>query len=791
MKKLNLLFVFVISSLLLATACSNGPNYSENNDYNSNNDGPKGTKATKGTALTFNMGSLNALAIASNEDDRSATRSAARSASTDGMIVKILEDGSVQDFINVPSNIELAPVSYIAQSPDPDAKEIYIVFDYTTYWGENIQDEDGYWHWEQRCLGQLLCVNEDGTYYDILEQENGTYKWLYGSSKDSISFDHNGGMYYLVSESSGNSNTNMIYKFDAATGTSITLTQAINNTYYNKIQVSNDGKWIFAQANRWTGKSDTRYLRAIPTESPENFINLFYSSTNNSWINDWCYDDDTQTIYYIQDGNLFAIPLKDGTFDKQNKIELFSNNSGASRWFYWDSLLTYSSNYTTTWQGVINDYDYDLQDYKEYYFRDPANEETLRPANIFNYLLSRAYASISNKSEISWSDFKQTYEIRFDKFKNINGYESLATLTQGKSDTNLIKATIDNHLEEMLYNLFDDEWYSCANYFPYFYNHNFFADILYEKGTNKSIPDSYFSKQVYDGVEKFNSNNLSYINLFTRNYEYGYNWKKDFKNEDGTVNAEKVLKELADYCGKKQIDFSLKTFKDNSKYGLLYSELTNEEAIEFLSSPARISKLADYFNDNDNYDNYNGYGKFLLETCFEKESDFATPAYKWRQSSNDSIWWGGVSNLTTSYKSSLYGIYSNGNSGFGLIRIIDENGNKDGSYVDAFTDYKISELISSTNGFYFKNSLLDQNDEETGNHQIQYYDVIEDKCTNLFDNVTDKTELEVISFTAGDDCIYYSAAKGFTIINGKIDIATKAATVLSTNTKLTQIIVIK
>ena len=608
-------------------------------------------------------------------------------------------------------------------------------------------------------------------------------------------------MYYLVYEGNGNSNTNMIYKFDAKTGTSIQLTQAIPNTYYSKMQVSKDGNWIFAQAYRWTGNnsSDTRYLRAIPTSDPENSIPLFYSSTGNSWINDWCYDDDSKTMYYIQDSNMYAIPLKDGTFDKQNRVALFSSNNSSSLWFNYESLFKWDNNSVVTWTGCCSacDIDDEYGNNKYYYFRNPDSEKReIQPEQILKYLFAKAFDSFDYS--ITWSDWKKDYddgkyEIRFDKFAEVEGYEALATLTKGKTDLSLIQTIIDDGLEELLYTLLNDnydsgsDWYRCDQYFNNFYKHNFFADILYEKSTGKPISTDLFRKQTYGNSTLFYSNGIYIWNVLKSSYNNGYVWKDDFK-KDKKVDAEKVLKELARYCGKSEIDFSLKCFKDDKTYGILYTDLTNKEAIEFLDTPARLSKLSTYFNDN--WDSYNGAGKFLLETCFVKDTNFETPAYKWNKSSNDTIWWGCVSQLTPSYGESLYGVYSNGD-GFGLIRIVDADGNKDGGYVASFSDYKVSDLISSTNGFYFKNSLLDENEEETGNHQIQYYDVIKDECTNLFENVTDNTELEVISFTAGDNCIYYCAAKGFSIINGKIDIGTKAATVLSTNTKLTQIIVIK
>ena len=53
------------------------------------------------------------------------------------------------------------------------------------------------------------------------------------------------------------------------------------------------------------------------------------------------------------------------------------------------------------------------------------------------------------------------------------------------------------------------------------------------------------------------------------------------------------------------------------------------------------------------------------------------------------------------------------------------------------------------------------------------------------------SQAQRLSFSVGDNSVYYCAAQGFTIINAKIDVTTKDVTILNSNTKLTQIIVIK
>ncbi len=803
----------ILASILLMGAffigCSNGSEDSHGGGSygDGGNQGAK-TGKIQSSVIKFKTGSFKALGIVDDNEEgfnaniRSAARDAGRS-SADDMIVKILEDGSMESFISVPSNVDLAPVNYIARSPLSDAKEIYIVFNYSTNWWS----EDG-----NGSIGQLLCVNEDGSYYDILAKDDGTYKWLYNSSQDAIAFDETGCMYYLANENSGNNNTNMIYKFDPKTGISSQLTQAITNTSYHKMQISKDGKWIFTKASRWNeGSNSTQYLRAIPTDNPADFVNLFYTSSNSGWINDWYYDDDTQTIYYIQDSKLYSIPQKDGTFNKDNRVTIFSSNNGGYGNLYVDTLLdNTNNNQIVTWTGCADTWDITgNQGSRNYYFRNPDSQENeLQPQEILDYLYAKAWCSLDS-NKYSLDDWKNDYalhkyEMRFDKFASVPGYEALATMTKGAdgkslTDLDLINAIIDNSLEEILFHLFNPGYdnsvsiYSPHEYFNNFYEHNFFADILYEKKTGVPISTDLFQKNTYSHTSRYYCMGIDVWSIFKTSWSNGRTWKKDFL--DGTeLQPEKVLKVFANLCGKDEIDFSLECFEGDTKYSLLYTDLKNEEAIKFLDTSTRLSKLGEYLCDNNVWDSRNGYSKFLLKTCFVKDSNYTIPAYTWRESDNDTIWWNSVQNLTPSYQKSLYGVYNyNNGNGItnGLIKILNETGAADGEFVVALQNYKIADIIAADGGFYFKSALLDSTGEESGNHQILYFNAVDSSVNNLFDKVEQNTSLEVISFSVGGGSVYFSAAKGLSVINGKIDIATKNYTELSSNTKLTQIITVK
>ena len=280
---------------------------------------------------------------------------------------------------------------------------------------------------------------------------------------------------------------------------------------------------------------------------------------------------------------------------------------------------------------------------------------------------------------------------------------------------------------------------------------------------------------------------LERYNIFTSDWSSGYSWKKDYLDSASKVDPAKVLEALAKYCGKEEIDFSLEVFKDNADYSILYTDAKNEEAIKFLDNIAYMTKLNDYINNT--WSSNDGYRQFLAETCFVKDSEYETPAYTLRSDviQNNYIWWGSVRDLTPSYEKSLYGVYNTN----GLIKILDEEGNSVGEYVSALNDYKIVNIVPSDGGFYFKTAILDEMQEESGKHQIIYYDAKDKVCDNLFENVANNKELEVLSFSVGANTLYYSAIRGMSVLNGTIDLETKYARTLSSSTKLTQIISVK
>lgn len=750
--------------------------------------------------VSFNISDLTSLAIA---DETTATRSAARSTVSEGMLVKLLEDGTVENFINVPEGVTLAPVSFVTQSPASNSKEIYIVFEYATsvpiY--ETVTNERGD-SWEQFVrndrIGQLLCVYEDGSFVDVLATEDGSWKDLCnkGNQDSPIKFDGQGNMYYQVWESAGNSSTSMIYKFDPKKKESKQLTPQVPNVSYDQFYVSTDGNWIFAKANRWNSSgSHANYLRAIPVSDANNPVNLFYDSTGSKWLNQWVYDEVSKNVYYTIDGGLYRIPYKNGTYNQESKELILGENNNNNNYnvsFGWDTFLKNSDGYYEYHvNGKASACDLESSesyDYKDYYFIDPADKITVKYDEIVKYLYAKANENFkSGRTEyydeaLGWVyeyfDASKEYEIRFDEFANVPGFEKLATETKGLSDVELVKALVEKDLLKLLYDLSSSERYNQNIYNDY--DNNFFADVLYNKETGEKInKELFYTTDI--GCFKTSAYFTGWI---TSEYiDWQYVWKSDFLKEDGTVDAEKVLAKFAECCRKDAIDFSLDFFEDCEYENLkvLYTTEKNEAAIEFLDTKEMrklfVEAICKYGWD------------FLTYTCFIPDTEI--PAYSSNNGNNDySINYWSLENLTL-VGQTLYASDRNNNGK--LVMLIDENANPVGKFldIDYESELKVASTLVHDGVFYFQNAIVNASGEEVGAHKILRLDPTASSIEDMFYNMPNNTTFEVVSYTVGGQNLYCCLTKGTEIQTVKIDVTTKQYTQLASGTKLKQIIIVK
>ena len=751
--------------------------------------------------VSFNISDLTSLAIA--DETTAIARSAARSTVSEGMLVKLLEDGTVENFINVPEGASLSPVSFVTQSPAQNSKEIYIVFEFSSGWHEPVEKTDEWGNtWTDKwgnyvTLGRLLCVYEDGSYVDVLATEDGSYKNLCnnGNQDSPIKFDGQGNMYYQVWESAGNSSTSMIYKFDPKKKESKQLTPQVPNVSYDQFYVSTDGNWIFAKAHRYNSSgSSVNYLRAIPVSDANNLVNLFYDSTGSKWLNQWVYDEVSKNVYYTIDGGLYRIPYKNGTYNQESKELILGENNNNNDYnvsFWYDTFL---ENIDSYYEYHVNGKDsaYDLESssykYKDYYFIDPADKITVKYDEIVKYLYAKANENFKSgwtkyyDEALGWVyeyfDASKEYEIRFDEFANVPGFEKLATETKGLSDVELVKALVEKDLLKLLYDLSYSERYKPNLYNDY--DNNFFADVLYNKETGEKI-----NKELFLTTEIGYFDNRAYFtDWITEEYiARQYVWKSDFLKEDGTVEAEKVLAKFAECCRKDAIDFSLDFFEDCEYENLkvLYTTEKNEAAIEFLDTKEKRQLFKEAISV---------YGRdFLTYTCFIPDTE--TPAYSSNNGNNDySINYWSLRNLTL-VGQTLYASDRNNNGK--LVMLIDENAKPVGKFldIDYESELKVVSTLVHDGVFYFQNAIVNASGEEVGAHKILRLDPTASSIEDMFYNMPNNTTFEVVSYTVGGQNLYCCLTKGTEIQTVKIDVKTRQYTQLASGTKLKQIIVVK
>ena len=193
---------------------------------------------------------------------------------------------------------------------------------------------------------------------------------------------------------------------------------------------------------------------------------------------------------------------------------------------------------------------------------------SLIPEKVAEYLVASARSYSEGYISISTDDV----DIRFDVFKDIEGYEEIYEATKGLKNATAIKALDTFRLRNMLFDVLDytHGYYGWKkNYLDNYsaYKHNFLADILYVKDTDillcnsdEPVNDStqvkgneYFSK-TRDGHYKSDGNVNDIMN---GDYEYGFvSVNESYQKSDGSIDSSKILKDAFAKCythGEKRI----------------------------------------------------------------------------------------------------------------------------------------------------------------------------------------------------------------------------------------------
>ena len=617
-------------------------------------------------------------------------------------------------------------------------------------------------------------ISGGGTKHTVKINGKNTVVYHYSVKKQisakpfNLRFDKNGKGVYCVTERTNNNwnGKDVIYKFDPKTRLSTKLVPAISGTNYEKFYISKNADWIIVQGR----DNSSSFLQAIPVNNTENAYNIWYSS--NSWgSSDWIYDESTKDVYFITDGKLYRSPYKNGGYNVNNNIIVAELSSNKITNLYSGDILEWQNFWKYKLAGRAYSYDFKTHDYKDYLFINP-NTEEIDYSEIVNYCFGQLLFHL-NDSNNYYINYRNDYEIRFDIFSNIPGFEELSTETKDQngynlSDEELFKTIIEKNLLSLLATAIWDERYTKQNVYRA-YNNNIFTDILYLKGTNTRIDPSLFRWKESIGFETFvgtndSSGNFGFIS--EENYN-GYYWKKDYVT--GTiVDPQKVLAKFAELCEKDKIDFSLKNYKNDTNYSSLYTELINEEAILFLSETSeRMNSLVNAINNGND---------FLRKTCYFSGTD--RPIFIDSGYDSYEYFSGYYVNDLIKTENGLFGCYDNR-----VVRLTDNENNPILRYVNFNTEEKL-KIIDTTihdNKYFFKNSILSKQSAETGCHNILSFDPSQQTPTleNVLWNMDGNDQYKITSYTITDNYLYGCFVKGTKVIIGKIDLYTKEYTKFS------------
>lgn len=720
----------------------------------------------------------------------------------DSPLLKILEDGKFESALTLADNANLANIKEIYKSPLEGSNDIFIVFDGTSsFYDEQVTvDENGNTISSDsvyKTLGQLVCIHEDNTIADILKIEGSTnpydtwQNYLSLETDKGVMFDAAGNLYYMARKWNSSGDMSIVYKFDPKTNEITELTASVSGTNYSSFKITKDGKIIFVQGSRYSSGSSATFLRAIPVDDPNNFSNIYYNSTDGSGLYSWVYDEKNEVMYYVPHNNgLYKAERSGDSFKSGNLIGTSTGSElNAGRYFSSDS---------------INVADWSANE--KLRFID--DNENLIPENVARYIIEDCACGSSAKyGHLSIEDV----DIRFDVFKNIEGYEDIYNATKGLKNAEAIKTLDTFKLRNLFYDVFD---YSHG-YYGYTknyiskssaYKHNLLSDILYVKDSDTLLCNSdepINSSTEVKGTEYFDKTGDYYskdgnISVFSTQSEQGFLsiWDKNdnlvFKKSDGSVDYSVILKDAFSRCythGEKE--FRLDTFKDDGTYGALYSDLTDEAALEWITEDdERLFWFGNAFSGEWDGNKYvcakNFTDLFFIkgtnEPAFKQTKQFVNYNYDIKDYTvnSDGSLWGRYTNTTSSYGSEDKYFY--------FVQITDS----DGCLINDFNEVnlpagKVSQTIENDGALYMKYSLLNSNGNESGFHQIYKVNFSDGAYVNMFKNVPNNEKLEVISYSVGAERLYYSAVRGTSVENGVVSTVTNEYNPLEITKKLSAI----
>lgn len=756
-------------------------------------------KQQKVYGVKFNF--ENAKAIAKLEA-ASGTQRAVTNADELGDLVKILADGSMENAVTVDKNCSLSNIVAIYKSPLETSKDIFVELQGTSTIGYEVIENDSTTTSPRTItpstskpiqIGQLICIHEDGSIADILKKEDttdstSTYSsyYSYMSLKSgTVTFDKNGKLYFISGNNYGMTGGDMIYQFNPENDELTKMVAAVEGTTYAKMQIDAEGQWIFVSGSR----GSTYFLRVIPINNPNGFVNAYYSSNNQISADLWAYDAKNGKLYFIvNDGSKTGLftATKNGGFKDKNFLSNFVGGGFKNNLFEMYSF--YSGAY---WKEEVK------------------NSEGKFDAQKAVEKIISSIPSMYKRITIDDVD------ICFDKYlSDSKEIKYIENVIKGKKNTEVFEALDSEEGRGFLYSIYMDCIKTAQGQDGY--EHNFLADILYVKNKYILLCNSNEVLFEYKQAGETESKKVTGADLFAKyangNYKDSnsyciwqlvggtptmrnyYKFKSDFYDSEMKLDAKKILETLYEYCnieGNKE--FRLTEFKNDKQYSSLYSTLTNEQAIEWIASDKeRISLFAQHIIYSSSYFNFMN---IIAKTCFIAGTN--QKATTWNCNDTSSISYS-ANNYSNNAKLSVldsgvyYEYYNIGNT-YGtntdpyyyIVQVADS----EGKLVEIVNKLplpsgKVVKSEKTKERILLQYSMMDENGAELGYHHIYAVEMANGKVTNCFDNVPNRNSLEVVSFNSAGDLLYYSAVRGTSVENGIVNILTNEYNPLTVQRKM-------
>ncbi len=514
---------------------------------------------------------------------------------------------------------------------------------------------------------------------------------------------------------------------------------------------------------------------------------LTYYSSSGQTIKNWVYDEVNSVMYCVADWEgLYKSERNGDSFETAKLISAGTNSLlselNVEKYFTKEGhcVVYWKSDEVTNWKTG-----------KKLKLIDDKGK--LIPENVVEFIIEE------NASWYSASGLKLSVDdvdIRFDLFKDIEGFEEIYTATKGLKNEDVIKALDSFKLRNLFYNACSDRYFSDGNTkvqtgaHPY----NLVADILYVKDSDTLLCNSEepikslsSNEKPVKGTEYFkkDGNNYSgngWIDIYRSPNDIWHDVvssvSDDYKKSDGSADYSAILKDAFAKCNSHgEKEFRLDILKDDAKYGELYSDLTDEAALEWLTEDdERLYTFGLAFADQwDDSQKVNVYDRNFKDLFFIKGTNEA--ACK-EVAKSVNYYDENMKDFTVNSDGSLWASYTNMEKSwetkyFYFVQVIDSDGCLINNFREVnFPAGKSTQTIENDGAFYMKYSLVDSNGAETGFHQIYKVNLEDSSYVNMFANVPNNQRLEVVTYSVGADRLYYSAVRGTAVENGIVSTVT-------------------